>query len=64
MKKLIVLSITLLYTFIAYSQNTFRAVIKDAKTNETLIGATALVQDTQIGATTDTAGRILTLSII
>jgi len=58
MKKLIVLSIALLYTFTAYSQNTFRAVIKDAKTKETLIGATILVQSTQIGATTDAAGKI------
>jgi outer membrane receptor for ferrienterochelin and colicins len=59
MKKLTVLFIALLYTAIAYSQNTFRAVIKDAKTKVTLIGATALVQGTRIGATTDTVGRIL-----
>jgi outer membrane receptor for ferrienterochelin and colicins len=41
MKKLTVLFIALLYTAIAYSQNTFKAVLKDAATNQPLIGATA-----------------------
>lgn len=34
---------TLLYTAIAYSQNSFTAIIKDAKTKEALAGATAVL---------------------
>jgi len=58
MKKITVLIIALLYTAIAYSQNTYKAVIKDAKTNETLIGATAAIQGTSMGASSDTAGLV------
>lgn len=57
------LTIALLAIFIAHFQNTVSAVIKDATTNETLIGATAMVQGTQIGATTDTTGRIMLFNI-
>jgi outer membrane receptor for ferrienterochelin and colicins len=58
MKKLIVLAIALLYTITVYAQNTFKAVIKDSKTSETLIGATASVQGSTIGAASDTSGLI------
>lgn len=63
MKKLIVLFIALLYTTTLYAQNTFKAVIKDGKTKETLIGATATLQGTTIGAASDTSG-LITLSKI
>ena len=63
MKKLIVLSIALLYTITVYAQNTFKAVIKDSKTSETLIGATASLQGPTIGAASDTSG-LITLSKI
>ncbi|GAA3967153.1 TonB-dependent receptor [Mucilaginibacter dorajii] len=63
MKKLIVLSIALFYTVAAKSQNIFKAVIKDGKTQETLIGATATVQGLSIAAASDTAG-IITLTKI
>jgi len=63
MKKLLVLSIALLYTITVYAQNTFKAVIKDSKTNETLIGATASLQGSTIGAASDTSG-LITLSKI
>jgi outer membrane receptor for ferrienterochelin and colicins len=63
MKKLIVLSIALLYTMTIYAQNTFKAVIKDSKTSETLIGATASLQGSTIGAASDTSG-LVTLSKI
>jgi outer membrane receptor for ferrienterochelin and colicins len=56
MKKTTVFIVALLYTAIAYSQNTYKAIIKDAKTNEVLIGATASIQGTSIGASSDTAG--------
>ena len=58
MEKIIVLSIALLFTATVYSQNTFRAIIKDGKTNEILIGATASLQGTVIGGSSDTIGLI------
>lgn len=63
MKKLTVLIAALLYAAIAFSQNTFKAIIKDAQTNQPLAGATALIQGTTISAGADTAG-IITLSKI
>jgi outer membrane receptor for ferrienterochelin and colicins len=58
MKKFIVLFIALLYTTIAYSQNTFKAIIKDGKTNELLIGATAILQGSTKGAAADVGGVV------
>jgi outer membrane receptor for ferrienterochelin and colicins len=63
MKKIIVLFTALLYTAMAYAQDTFKAIIKDAKTNETLIGATAIIQGINKGATTDAAGLITLTNI-
>lgn len=59
MKKLFVLAIALFYTITVSAQNTFKAVIKDSKTNETLIGATASLQRITIGAASDTSGLIV-----
>src|ERR1700744_1231746 len=58
MKKITVLLAALLYTAIAYSQNTFKAIIKDARTKEILNGATASVQATAIGESADTGGSV------
>lgn len=58
MKKFIVLFTALLYTAIVYAQHPLRVIIKDAKTNQPLIGATVLVTGTPSGAATDTAGLI------
>src|SRR5690349_409376 len=58
MKKIIVLFTALLYTTMAYAQDTFKAIIKDAKTNETLVGATALIEGINKGATADATGLI------
>jgi outer membrane receptor for ferrienterochelin and colicins len=63
MKKLSVLLIALLYTTIAYSQNTFNAILKDAETKQLLIGATATIAGTTIGSTTDTTGLVTLTSI-
>jgi len=63
MKKLTVLLIALLYTFTAYSQNTFKAIIKDGKTNQPLIGATVPIQGTTIGSQSDTSGLIAIANI-
>jgi len=59
MKQLMVLSIALVYNITIYAQNTFKAIIKDSKTNETLIGATASLQGLTIGAASDTSGLII-----
>jgi outer membrane receptor for ferrienterochelin and colicins len=60
MKKLTVLLAALLYTAIAYSQNnTFKAVIKDGKTNTPLTGASAQVLGTAIGAAADATGTVV-----
>ncbi|MFD2147886.1 TonB-dependent receptor [Mucilaginibacter antarcticus] len=58
MKKLIVLFIALLYTAAAWSQNTLKAVVKDAKTNQPLVGASISIQGTTIGATADSNGLV------
>lgn len=58
MKKIILLLIAAFNITSVFSQNTFKAVIKDSETKEPLIGATAFVQGTQNGASADTSGRI------
>ncbi|WP_342647346.1 TonB-dependent receptor [Mucilaginibacter sp. CSA2-8R] len=63
MKRFFVLIAALLYTALAYSQNTLRAVIKDGKTNEPLNGATVLLQGTTKGATADTSGQVTLANI-
>ncbi|MGI4020687.1 MAG: TonB-dependent receptor [Janthinobacterium lividum] len=63
MKNLSVLLIALLYTTITFSQNTFKAVIKNAKTTEVLISATALLKTSAIGATSDTSGLVILADI-
>ena len=60
MKKLTVLLVALLYTAIAYSQNsTFKAIIKDGKTNSPLVGASAQVLGTSIGSAADPTGTVI-----
>ncbi|QHS56646.1 TonB-dependent receptor [Mucilaginibacter sp. 14171R-50] len=63
MKKLFVLFAAVLYTAAAFSQNTFTAILKDAQTKQPLIGATASVPGTTIGATTDTTGLVTLIKI-
>jgi len=58
MKYLIVLVTALLCTVAAYAQNTLRAFVKDAKTNQPLTGATASVTGSRLSAAADTAGFI------
>jgi len=59
MKKYSVLFIALLFAIISNAQTTLRAVIKDAKTNEPLIGATASIIGTAQGAISDTSGTVI-----
>ena len=63
MKKLTVLFIALLYTGIAFSQNTFKAIIVDSKTTRPLAGATATVQGIGAGAHADSLGAITITNI-
>jgi outer membrane receptor for ferrienterochelin and colicins len=64
MKKLTVLLLALLNTVLVYAQNnTFKAIIKDAKTNQALIGATVTLQAVNKGATADTAGLVVLYNI-
>jgi outer membrane receptor for ferrienterochelin and colicins len=63
MKKLIVLFIALIHTAAAFSQNTFRAAIKDAKTNQALAGASVTITGTAQGALADTAGSVIITGI-
>jgi iron complex outermembrane receptor protein len=58
MKLCILLFITAINITFVFGQNTFKAVIKDSETKETLIGATAVLQGTTFGATADADGRI------
>jgi len=56
MKRTIVVLAILLFTVTAFAQNTYKAVIKDAKTNQVLPGATLKVIGTNIGTKSDSAG--------
>ncbi|MDZ4809304.1 MAG: TonB-dependent receptor plug domain-containing protein [Bacteroidota bacterium] len=56
--KYFILIFCLVITTNVYSQNTFKAVIKDSETKEPLIGATAVVQGTTHGASAAINGFI------
>ena len=58
MKKNIVVLLALLYTAIAFGQHTFKAVVKDETSKETLFGATAVLEGTTNGATADENGIV------
>jgi outer membrane receptor for ferrienterochelin and colicins len=42
-----------------FAQNTFQAIVKDRDSKEPIIGATAIVQGANIGAVTDSNGRLV-----
>ncbi|WP_114782412.1 TonB-dependent receptor [Botryobacter ruber] len=58
MKKYISLLLLLMSSTMAYSQNILKAIIRDGETNQPLIGATASVKGTSIGASTDASGTV------
>jgi len=58
MKNFILPLLAIIYSSLAFSQNTFKAIIKDNESKEALIGATAILQGTTIGASTDQNGLI------
>ncbi|MGY0035671.1 carboxypeptidase-like regulatory domain-containing protein [Pedobacter sp. NJ-S-72] len=59
MKKLIVLIAILFFTGLAYAQNTYKAIIKDAKTNQSIPGVTVKVQGANITSVSANDGFIL-----
>ncbi|MFA5297661.1 MAG: TonB-dependent receptor [Lutibacter sp.] len=58
MKNIILPLLALIYTSLALGQNTFKAIIKDNESKEVLLGATAIIQGTTIGTSTDQNGFI------
>lgn len=56
MKKIAVLLAMLLSAALANAQNSYNAVVKDAKTNQTLPGATIKILGTTLGTVTDSSG--------
>ena len=58
MKYIILPILALLYSSLAFGQNSFKAIIKDSESKETLIGATAVVKGTTNGSSADENGAI------
>ncbi len=58
MKKALMLFFAVINITTLFSQNTFRAIIRDEESKEPLPGATAIVQGTTIGSGADTSGMI------
>ncbi|MCZ6702937.1 MAG: TonB-dependent receptor [Ignavibacteria bacterium] len=56
MKTIILPLIIIIYTSLAFGQNTFKAIIKDSESKESLSGATAVLQGTTKGASSDIKG--------
>ncbi|MBS1652194.1 MAG: TonB-dependent receptor [Bacteroidetes bacterium] len=56
MKKIILTFLLTSAALVSIAQNTFKAVIKDSKTKETLVGATAVLQGTTNGSSADING--------
>ena len=58
MKRLILLIVAVFSILNGYSQNTFKAFIKDSSTEEPLIGATVVLKGTNNGSISDTTGLV------
>nr|WP_068890577.1 TonB-dependent receptor [Pedobacter panaciterrae] len=63
MKKLIALIAVLIFTVSAYAQHTFKATVKDAKTNQNIPGVTVKVLGTGIASVSGTDGFVILNSI-
>jgi iron complex outermembrane receptor protein len=63
MTKYIIIFLMLFSTQKAFSQNTFKTIIKDSLTNETLIGANASLKGTSNGAVSNEKGEIILSNI-
>lgn len=58
MKKIILPLMAILYTALTYGQNTYKAIIKDSQSKETLIGAIVIIQGTTNNAIADQNGYV------
>jgi outer membrane receptor for ferrienterochelin and colicins len=58
MKHIILPFLAMLFTSMAYGQNSFKAIIKDSESKEILIGATAVLEGTTNGSSADENGYI------
>ena len=58
MKRLILLIVAVFSILNVYSQNTFKAFIKDSSTEEPLVGATVVLKGTNNGSMSDTTGLV------
>ena len=56
MKHIILPFLAILFTSMAYGQNSFKAIIKDSESKEILIGATAVLEGTTNGSSADENG--------
>ncbi|MFM2225318.1 MAG: hypothetical protein RJA07_1520 [Bacteroidota bacterium] len=63
MQKLFLSVVAIFISINTFSQNTFKAIIKDAETNQPLMGATAYIQSTKQGAVTDTSGIVIITNV-
>ncbi|TKB97356.1 TonB-dependent receptor [Pedobacter cryotolerans] len=59
MKKLLLLLAAILYGATAFAQHTFKAIIKDAQTNQPLPGASVLILGSTKGTITDSTGTAI-----
>lgn len=57
-KKNITFLLVLLNLNIVYSQNTFKAILKDSASSELLVGATAVIKGTNNGASSNSSGEL------
>ncbi|RNI24058.1 TonB-dependent receptor [Rufibacter latericius] len=58
MKKFILVLLIVMSGTLAYSQNILRAIVKDKESGTPLIGATASVEGTSLGVSSDAEGRL------
>jgi iron complex outermembrane receptor protein len=59
MKKIAIMLLAMLCPAFAFSQHTLTAIIKDNESQQHLIGATARIVGTELGASSDASGQIL-----
>ncbi|WP_242926932.1 TonB-dependent receptor [Pontibacter vulgaris] len=59
MKKYFFVLLMLLCSTVAYSQHTLQAIIRDSESQQPLIGATASITGTSIGASSDATGLVV-----
>ena len=59
MNLLLTMMVLVFFTATTFAQGVVRGVVQDVNTNETLIGATVVIEGTTIGVTTNLDGSFL-----